>query len=168
MQWCALISMQGKEFVLESALQEKQFESYCPVIRRRRIVRNRDVFSKLPLYRGYVFVRLDLACGWVAARYANGARKFVTKAGSDGMPATLSDDFIEAHRRQGDLYEGMPEPLRPGDLVRVIGSPVEDLPLRVSKLDAQGRVFVLMQMFGGEREVRVARSAVEKVRIAIS
>src|SRR5262245_31784584 len=91
------------------------YEVYCPRLRERRVPRGRRVEVLLPLFPGYIFLRV--VTGWWQARWTPGTCGLVM----DGeTPAKVPDAVIaeiRSRERKGAI-ELQPK-LRPGDRNRI-------------------------------------------------
>ena len=140
------------------------FSVYCPVERvARREVYNQRRWVSRPIFRGYLFVRLDPLAGlWDQVERAPVALRWL-KLGSD-KPVTLQDEAIAAIRaKEGEMdrksrEKGAAYHLDRGDRVEV------DIAYRtyravvdkIDKLDSQGRIGVLMDLCGRETPTEVS------------
>jgi len=59
MHWYALYTKPRHEKKVFSALQERQIESYLPMVMRRRQWKDRVKMVEFPLFSGYLFARFD-------------------------------------------------------------------------------------------------------------
>jgi transcription antitermination factor NusG len=120
-------------------------------VRDRRIVRGRKVTEAPALFPGYAFVFIELQ--WHAARYALGV-------------ASLIMDL--RGRERGGLIKMPPPPkpvgpFLPGDRLRVCSGPLTGLKGLYAGMAPRERIFVLLQMLGGERTVELAQGDVLKI-----
>ena len=60
-QWFAVTVRANRERIIAQLLESKQYEVLVPIYRSRRVWSDRIKELELPLFPGYVFVRLDLA-----------------------------------------------------------------------------------------------------------
>lgn len=134
-------------------------------MRDRRIVRGRKVTEAPALFPGYAFVFIELQ--WHAARYALGVASLIM----DGeRPARVPDDVIMdlRGRERGGLIKMPPPPkpvapFLPGDRLRVCSGPLTGLKGLYAGMAPRERIFVLLQMLGGERTVELAQGDVLKI-----
>lgn len=111
-----------------------------------------------PLFPGYLFVILDLERDrWLSVRSTVGVLRLLTQ---DGRPAPVPVGIVEsliAHS-DGDLTR-LDDGLVKGQAVRILFGPFSDLVGTLARLDATGRVQVLLQMMGASVPVILSRSA---------
>src|SRR5262245_52146965 len=133
------------------------YEVYCPRLRERRVPRGRRVEVLLPLFPGYIFLRV--VTGWWQARWTPGTCGLVM----DGeTPAKVPDAVIaeiRSRERKGAI-ELQPK-LRPGERVRVLRGPFRDQLAIYAGMSGRDRVAVLLRLLGGERRILLHRSDVE-------
>jgi transcription antitermination factor NusG len=106
-------------------LQEKGFESYCPLNKVRRKWSDRIKVVEEPLFKSYVFVRVD-DTDRTAVRMTNGAINFVYWA---GKPAVIKEREIVAIKRFLDEYENVearPVDIKLNQRVRVTNGTLMD------------------------------------------
>jgi transcription antitermination factor NusG len=88
---------------VNSILQEKGFESYCPLNKVRRKWSDRIKVVEEPLFKSYVFVKISDK-ERSAVRLINGTLNFVYW---DGKPAVIKDREIVTIKRFLDEYENV-------------------------------------------------------------
>lgn len=124
-------------------------------IRSRRRVR-----VTYPLFRRYLFVRLDLAKqGTHAIRHTHGVHSMLTSAGGDAKLATIPARVVDLFRRAekaGEFdrtIEGAT--FRVGSNARIEEGPFVGLVGEVFKADHKDRVIVLLNLLNRRVEVAV-------------
>jgi transcriptional antiterminator RfaH len=137
------------------------FATYLPRLREPGVVRGRRVERQSPLFPGYAFIVIELQ--WHAARWAPGTLGLIM----DGtQPARVPDSVIAEIRSRecGGLIE-LPKPprLRPGHAVRVISGPLQGRLGLYAGMKPRERVEVLLQLFGGQQRVTLARRDIEVI-----
>src|SRR5262245_44075955 len=96
--WAAVNTHARKEGTAIANLARQEFETYCPMMRRRirHARRARDVLR--PLFTGYVFVAIDpAATRWRRIASTVGVRRLVIFGDE---PALLPNDFIDSLRKR--------------------------------------------------------------------
>ena len=111
-----------------------------------------------PLFPGYLFVVLDLERDrWLSVRSTVGVSRLFTQ---DGRPVPVPAGIVESLIAHSDgsltrLDDGLVE----GQAVRILRGPFADFVGKLARLDATGRVQVLLQMMGASVPVVLHRSA---------
>jgi transcriptional antiterminator RfaH len=108
----------------------------------------------VPLFPGYLFVRLDLATGFYVVAWAPGVKGFV---GSGEAPGAVNEEVVQflVDRATPDGIVAARPALQRGDEVEISHGPFAGLAAIVQRPpDARGRVRVLMQLLN-RRSVRV-------------
>lgn len=116
----------------------------------------------VPMFPGYVFVRIALERDFHRVAFSPGVRRLI---GAGDQPAPLDDrvvDFLRTRAGDDGIVAARSD-LTPGRRVRLDGGPFEGLTAIIERPpDARGRVRILMALLNG-RVVR-ARVPVEQVR----
>lgn len=122
--YVAYICVRHEKRVAEH-LQRSGVESYLPLYRATHYWKRRRAEVELPLFPGYVFVRISLA----ERLRVLSVPSVVHLVGNGGIPLPLADEEIEAIR--GCLFRGAQvepaEYLRSGSRVRVMAGPLSGL-----------------------------------------
>jgi hypothetical protein len=148
------------EFKARDSLAVRGFEPWIPIeeyvgyrtIRRFYGVTRVKYDAARPVFRGYLFLPLNLAWSFGALYDCPGLRQngnpFLT---INERPATLSPIAVERIRRIEYALTRTGKPTSPykiGDKVIVDG--FEDTAAKIIKLDDKGRIEVLMDILGGQ------------------
>jgi transcription antitermination factor NusG len=122
--WYAAYTCSNHEKRVTAQLQERSVEHFLPLYESVRRWKDRRMRLELPLFPGYVFVRLLLSDRLKVLQVPGVARL----VGFNGMPTALPDDEIEALRRGLRGVSAEPHPfLRVGRRVRVKSGPLASL-----------------------------------------
>ena len=156
--WVVASTHPQKEPIAITNLERQGFESYCPMIRKRtrHARRVRDVLR--PLFPGYVFIRLDPAYkAWRPVLSTIGIRKVIQFGDQMGVLPVGLVEKLKAREENGAIsLAGAGERYRPGELVRLVGGPLEGLVATVLAACENERLLLLLQILG--RGVRVQTS----------
>jgi len=156
-RWYAVQCLSNREFFAATQLRNQGFEIFLPVrLKTRRHARRFDVVRR-PFFPGYLFVSLDLKRDrWRSVNGTLGVARLVA-SGDRPMPAPIGavETIQSACDAQGSIREE-PE-LAPGDPVRVASGPFVDLVGRLERLEAAGRVLVLLDLMGRRTSVALPR-----------
>lgn len=124
---------------------ELHFPQICRVVHHARRVRE----VQRPLFPGYLFVALDLARDrWRPVQSTFGVRSIIMDGDRPrAVPIGLVESMIAG------AASGYRDELAVGDEVRFLSGPFADRLGRLLEMDAAGRVRVLLEILGAEREV---------------
>lgn len=124
-RWYAIYTRPRWEKKVNALLASKGIESYCPLNRVRRKWSDRIKLVEEPLFKSYVFVRIEEEAR-TAVRMCEGVVNFVYW---DGKPALVKDREIQQIRKFLDEHEDV-QALRtdfsPDERVRITGGPMMD------------------------------------------
>ncbi len=129
-KWYAVYTRPRWEKKVAALLQQAGIESYCPLNKVRRKWSDRIKLVEEPLFKSYVFVKVDEA-GRTGVRMTDGVINFVYW---DGKPAVVKEKEIEAIKLFLEEHENVSlvkMDLKPNDRVRVVAGPL---------MDAEGKV----------------------------
>ena len=156
--WFAIRTKSNKEKLVATSLSNKEFEVYCPVYRVSRCWSDRKVETELPLFRGYLFCRLN-----VLKRMP-----ILTTPGVAGIvgfanePVPIPEDEIETVRAV--LRSGLPtEPcpfLREGQPVRIRSGSLEGQEGILLKKKNKWRLIVSITMLQRSVSVEIDRECI--------
>lgn len=158
-RWYLVHSLPKCERKAQWHLSAQDFHTFLPqfqkTIRHARKLRT----VKAPLFPGYLFVALDLTRDrWSAIRSTVGVSRLLTYR--DGSPMPVPDGIVERLIEQFDgNVTRLDGGLRRGQSVRILSGPFADLVGTLERLDAVGRVQVLLKMMGSMVPVVLDRSA---------
>jgi transcriptional antiterminator RfaH len=144
-------------------LQRQHFDTYCPMVRKRRSHARRVDDVLRPLFPSYLFVRQGgLQQRWQPMLSTYGVRTLV-RCGEE--PSLIDGGFIEALRaREVDGAVVRPEvPYRNGQTVRMAGGAFDGILATILAVDEQDRLVVLLDLMGRGVRARVESRAVAPV-----
>ena len=124
-KWLAIYSRPRWEKKVTQLLTEKGLESYCPVNKVRRKWSDRVKIVEEPLFKSYVFVRVDEE-DRTAVRMTPGVINFVYW---NGKPAVVKEKEINAIKRFLNEYENVevrPMNLELNQRVKITTGPLMD------------------------------------------
>ncbi|MBI5857866.1 MAG: UpxY family transcription antiterminator [Sphingobacteriales bacterium] len=125
LRWLAVYTRPRWEKKVNQLLQEKGFESYCPLNKVRRKWSDRIKIVEEPLFKSYVFVKVNDE-NRTAVRMTAGAINFVYW---QGKPAVIKEREINAIKKFLDEYENVearPMEVRVNERVRITAGTLMD------------------------------------------
>ncbi len=142
--WYAVAVLPHADALAREQLMRQGFTVFAPAF-KRTVRHARQFRTKLvPLFPGYLFVRLDLGqMRWRAINGTRGVRALVT-AGE--RPARVPDTAIAA--LMAETGQGAPAELASGTSLEIVAGPFAGLVARLERLEGQARVAVLMEVIG--------------------
>ena len=145
-------------------LMRQSFRVFSPTQTVTRKQAGRFVEREAPLFPGYLFVSFDPERhGWRAINSTLGVRRLVAfgTAAPVPVPRRLVVDLMARCDAEGRLQEL--SAIAPGDRVRLTSGPFADFVTTVEKVDADRRVWVLLDILGRETRLAVRQTAVQRV-----
>jgi transcription antitermination factor NusG len=154
--WYALSTRARHEKRVHEHLVQHGLEAYLPLVERERQWSDRRKVVSFPLFPGYVFARVKLNELPRALRVPGVA----TVVRHNGVPSPVSDSELENVRRfVAALAEAglapEPEPLEPGQPVRVMRGPFAGIEAVVVERRGRRRVLVGLKTIGQGMEIDV-------------
>lgn len=162
-RWFAAMTQPQREALAVDNLRRQGFFTFCPletVVRRHA---RRAVTTTVPVFRGYVFVRLDpLSARWRSINGTRGVRSLIT---TGEAPIAIKPGIVETLLASTDA-DGILEfvdPLQPGMTVRLRAGPFAEQLGVIERLDGRNRLILLMGLMGGQVRTGVSRDMILKV-----
>jgi transcription elongation factor/antiterminator RfaH len=155
-RWYVVQSRPHKELYAASNLERQGFHPFVPQLRKtvRHARRTRTILA--PLFPRYLFVSLDLSRDrWRSVRGTFGVSCMVMD-GDRPRPAPrgLVEQIIAS--TNGADAVNFRDRLALGQNVRFLSGPFAEKIGRLVSLDEAGRVAVLLEIFGADRQIAVA------------
>lgn len=159
-KWYALYTRPRWEKKVNTLLTEKGIESYCPLNKVRRKWSDRIKLVEEPLFKSYVFVKIDEAQR-TEVRMTHGVINFVYW---NSKPAIVKEKEIEAIKRFLNEHENVEvRPIQLNDEVVVVGGPLMEQKGKV--LDVKNKmVKVLIESLGYQLIAHIDRSKLISAR----
>jgi transcription elongation factor/antiterminator RfaH len=159
-RWFLAHTLPKSEWKAELHLGAQGFRTYLPqiwkTIRHARQLRT----VRTPLFPRYLFVILDLKRDrWLSVRSTVGVSRLLTHR--DDRPIPVPVGVVEAliERSEANDVTRLDSGLVKGQPVRILRGPFADFVGTLERLDAAGRVKVLLEMMGTAVPVTLHRSA---------
>jgi transcriptional antiterminator RfaH len=162
-RWFAVMTQPQREGVAVENLARQDFCTFCPLERVIRRHARRSITMTAPVFRGYVFVRMDpRAARWRSINGTLGVRSLVA-SGDFPLPIRpgVIETFVESTDADGILK--FVDPLQPGMRVRLRSGPLAEQLGVIERLDGRSRVMILMDFMGGPVRTGVSRDMICKV-----
>lgn len=160
-RWYAVYTNANHEKRVAEQLRQRSVEHLLPLYRSVRRWKDRRVKLELPLFRGYVFVRLAL-CDRLQVLQVPGVAKLV---GFSGRPTALPDKEIETLKKW--MVSGVrAEPhvlLHVGGRVRVVRGPMEGVEGILVRKKNLYRVVLTLDLIARSAAVEVDSADIERI-----
>jgi transcriptional antiterminator RfaH len=158
-RWFVAHTLPKSERRAELHLGAQGFRSYLPRIEKTVRHARQLKTVRSPLFPRYLFVILDLERDrWLSVRSTFGVSHLIVCG--DGRPVPVPVGVVELmiERSEANLIR-LDCDLVKGQQVRILSGPFADLVATLERLDAAGRVQVLLEMMGTAVPVTLHRSA---------
>jgi transcription antitermination factor NusG len=161
--WYALYLRSRFEKKVFKDLQEKNVESFLPLIEEVHVWSDRKRKVQEPLFRGYVFVKTDLQDRYTILEI-NGVVRFV---GIREKPSLIPEEQIEWLRR----IVGKPDHvkreqyLERGERVRVVGGPMQGVEGIIKRLNGQTRVVISIESIVQSVSVQIEADLLQQIEL---
>jgi transcriptional antiterminator RfaH len=158
-RWYVVQSQPRKEFVAAHNLENQNFRTFLPRLKKtvRHARRTQIVYA--PLFPRYLFVVLDLDRDrWRSVLGTLGVSQIIIDS---GRPKPVPIGVVEVLGKAvgHDMAANFSELITVGADVRFLSGPLAEQIGRVVRLDEKGRVAVLMELLGAERVVSATASS---------
>ena len=164
-RWYVAMTLPRKERFAALNLTNQGYRYFLPQHRVTRRHARQFRTELAAVFPRYIFVILNLRQGrWRSVNGTSGIRALVSEG---DVPLPVRPGVVETLVQSsapgsGLIYE--PEPLAPGDCVRLIAGPFAGALGRLQSLDEAGRVRLLLGCVGGPIKVAAWRDAIEAAR----
>ena len=162
MNYWHLIQFKPNSYRLaERNLHRQGFETFLPMQKITRRKASRFVNDLKPLFPGYMFVRIDSELApWRSINSTVGVSRLVSLEGKPKpLPLQLISGLMLRCDASGTLLP--PKTLNVGDTVDVLSGQFANFVATVEKVDAQQRVWLLMEFMGQGARVNVTTDQVQ-------
>lgn len=156
-RWYVVHTLAQREFFAQKQLNNQSFRTFLPQYEKTARHARKVVRKLAPLFRGYLFIILDLERDrWHAVNGTLGVSSLVA---SRDRPMPVPNGVVETliSMRSSDLEAVIHPVLELGQKVRLVSGPFADQFGILQHLDDCGRVRVLLQMMGAWHTVRLSR-----------
>jgi len=158
--WIAINTHPHRESIALKHLERQNFETYCPVMRKRRSHARRVDWVLRPLFPNYLFVKAN----WGARRWrpilsTHGVRAIVR---SGDEPSFIAQEFIASlkTREVDGAIVRPPVPYQLGQKVEIAEAAFAGLVATIIEMDEKDRIVVLLELMNRSTRVILKRDAV--------
>ena len=161
-RWYLVQTLPKREAQAEFQLLAQNFRVYLPRLTKTNRHARQLRAVRVPVFPGYLFVILELGRDqWRSINGTIGVARIVTcDSRPSPVPPGLVETMLEQTDEEGDMNLAIPS-LTPGQSVRVIAGPFAQFVGILDRLDASGRVRVLLEVMGGVIPLLLAKDALE-------
>lgn len=162
--WYCVQTLAHKEALALQHLQRQAFDAFLPRIQKARRHARRYDTVLAPLFPCYLFVQMDPARErWRSINGTLGVARLIMAGDAPlKVPCGVVEAIQAASDDGGRLQAERLEMLQKDDPVRILVGPFADRIATVARLDARGRVQLLLELLGGSVRVTLPRTAVLK------
>ncbi|GGC97379.1 transcription/translation regulatory transformer protein RfaH [Halopseudomonas salina] len=157
-QWYLIQCKARQDERAELNLKNQNFTCYRPVHTVERLRHGKRVRIEESLFPGYMFIHLSyISDNWYSIRSTRGVLRLV---GFDHQPTTVAPEIIHAIKTRS---EGLPiKPiLQPGDRVRIVKGPFNELEAIFTRQDGMERAVLLLNLLHRQQHMKVPLHAIE-------
>jgi transcriptional antiterminator RfaH len=149
--------------IADKNLKRQGFKTFLPLEAETRQRNGKFVTAMRPLFPGYIFVALDVARGlWRTVNSTYGITRMVSFGKEPtAVPLDLVSQLLLRCDAKGKLLP--PRLLKPGDKVKLTIGPFADFVATIETIAPDRRVWVLMEIMGGQTRVAVEANKLRAV-----
>lgn len=154
-EWYLLQFKPNSHKLAERNLHRQGFETFLPMLETTTRKAERFVTSVKPLFPGYMFVSLDPALApWRKINSTMGVSRLVTFS---DVPVPVPDSLIKALKKKSEKNSASESVVQfaEGDPVVVNSGPFAEFITKIETIDAQQRIWVLMDIMGRQTRVQM-------------
>ncbi len=149
--------------IADRNLRRQGFRTFLPMEEGSQNRKGRFIPTLRPMFPGYVFVFFDIAGGlWRKIYSTYGITRLVSFGNEPAMvPLDIVSQLMLRCDSAGKLLP--PKLLKPGDQVRIASGPFADFVATIDDIAPDRRVWVLMEIMGGQTRVAVGADQLRNV-----
>lgn len=149
--------------IADKNLKRQGFKTFLPTEVETRERSGKFVTAMRPLFPGYIFVAFDEARGfWRTVNSTYGITRLVSFGKEPtAVPLDVVSQLMLRCDSEGKLLP--PKLLKPGDQVTLASGPFASFVAEVEKIAPDHRVWVLMEIMGGQTRVTVGAGQLRAV-----
>lgn len=162
--WYVAATLPRRESLAKTHLERQGFETFLPKFLSTRQVRQKRATVLSPIFPGYIFVQFDAERDpWRSINGTIGIKSLIGCSGE--RPDRVATEFVRALQSRciNDVVQSIITNLLPGDIVQICSGPLGAQIAHIERLDAHGRVRVLLNVLGRETRVELNRSSLGPV-----
>ena len=131
------------------------FQTFLPLQEETKRIRDKFTTEMRPLFPGYIFIALDILQGsWRAVNSTYGITRLVSLGKEPtAVPRDLVSQLMLRCDHEGKLLP--PKLFKPGDQVMMTKGPFTNFIATIESIATDQRVYVLMELMGGQTRVAV-------------
>ena len=136
-------------------LRRQGFETFLPKMKTTIKKENKFISRDVIVFPGYIFVAVDLQDSyWTKINSTYGVSKLLV---FNNKPSVIPNDLILLlkSRYQENTNLIKEEKLKKGDIIKFNNGPFVDLIARIESLDEKNRIWVLLEVMGQFRRVKI-------------
>jgi transcriptional antiterminator RfaH len=139
--------------IADKNLKRQGFKTFLPMEEETRQHNGKFVAAMRPLFPGYIFVAFDVTRGFW--RTVNSTYGITSLVSFGKEPASVPLDLVSQLMLRCDAKGNLlpPKLLKPGDQVTMTKGPFANFVAEVEKIAPDRRVWVLMEIMGGQTRV---------------
>lgn len=162
-KWFAVYVKSRSEKKVFKLLDDKDIESFLPLVTKIKQWSDRKKKVEEPLFRSYIFVHITLK-DYYNVLQVPGVVKFITFE-KQAIPVPENQiAAIKEYISDNDFHEIDYEDIKEGELVRVKTGQMKDLVGRFVKINGKHRIIINIETIGQSIPVNIARSNVETIK----
>ena len=164
LRWYAVYVKSRYEKKTSKLLEDKNIETYLPLIGRLKQWSDRKKKVEEPLFKSYLFVRSDLK-NYYEILNTPGIVKFVT---FEGKPVPVPENQLVAVKEYIGEYDGeddleLLQNLEEGQMVEIVYGQMKGLIGRLVEMRGRQRLIVNIEAVGQDLPINVSRSQVRSL-----
>jgi len=139
-KWIAVYTKSRHEKVVIQELEKKNIEAYCPILKERRQWSDRKRWVEFPLFRSYVFVKIELK-NILYVLQTMGVHHIIK---FQGKISTIPDGIIQNIKSMidGGFTVEQVEYFVKGDEVKVVDGPLKGMEGLVVKIKNENKLVI--------------------------
>jgi transcriptional antiterminator RfaH len=153
--WYLLQYKPNCHFIAARNLKRQNFTTFLPFEKKIQFKYGKKKIINTPLFLNYMFVKIPIEKKWNAVSSTHGVSRIISFNGvPKPIPTNLIIELFNRCDKDGTLKH--PKEFKQGDKIRVINSPFTEFITTIHQIDAQKRIWILMDILGRPTKIKLS------------
>ena len=155
--WYLVQFKPNRHQIAQKNLKRQSFKTFLPIEKKIQFKYGKKKIINTPLFLNYMFVEIPYEEKRHTVSSTYGVSRIISINGAKKpIPTNLVIELTKRCDKNGILMP--PKELKQGDKIRVINSPFTEFITTIDQIDAQKRIWILMDIMGRRTKVKLSEN----------